>query len=257
MSSSAREMRGRLNTKSCIQKVIHTRKYVKYAKGVYQEAKVAFACDLLYHIPISSYFIHSLYRREPTIDSNFNTHRVHHRKLVRFTLLLTVYTNLTPSKDQRISIESPGLYTDAGLARNHSHRLLLRTNGWWMRGMRHVTVLIHILILCVETKRHVSFFVTSGTLHSYLQIKCDSMKLLTDMKTKIKHAVDHAYKFDTGRSPDSIIHNVTQAQALLAKTTFIYLVRPIASHLQPTEHRHMVHRISTLAGVHVIHFDTP
>jgi len=54
------------------------------------------------------------------------------------------------------------------------------------------------------------------------EIKCDSMKLLTDMKTKIKHAVDSSYEFDTSRAPDSISRNVHRAQALLAKTTFIY-----------------------------------
>jgi hypothetical protein len=90
-----------------------------------------------------------------------------------------------------------------------------------------------------------------------IQIKCDSMKFLTDMKTKIKHAVDSSYQFDTSRAPDSISRNVHRAQALLAKTTFIYRVRLIASHLQPIEHRHMVHRISTLASARVIHIDIP
>src|SRR6266849_1438688 len=91
-------------------------------------------------------------------------------------------------------------------------------------------------------------------LHLDFQIKCDSMKLLTDMKTKIKHVVDSSYEFDTSRAPESISRNVRHAQALLAKATFIYRVRLlIASHLHPTEHRHMVHRISTLASAHVIH----
>jgi hypothetical protein len=94
-------------------------------------------------------------------------------------------------------------------------------------------------------------------LHSDFQIKCDSVKLLTDMKTKIKHAVDSLYGFDTSRAPESISRNVRRAQALLAKTTFIYRVRLlIASHLHPAD-RHMVHRISTLASAHVIRIDTP
>jgi Domain of unknown function (DUF6532) len=93
-------------------------------------------------------------------------------------------------------------------------------------------------------------------LNSDFQIKCDSMKLLADMKTMIKHAVDSSYGFGTSRAPDSISRNASRAQALLAKTTFIYRVRLVASHLQPTEHR-MVHRISTLASAHVIHIDTP
>jgi hypothetical protein len=63
------------------------------------------------------------------------------------------------------------------------------------------------------------------------------MELLTDMKSKIKHAVDSLYEFDTSRAPDSISRNVSRAQALLAKTTFVYRVRLIASHLQPTEYR--------------------
>jgi hypothetical protein len=93
-------------------------------------------------------------------------------------------------------------------------------------------------------------------LHSDFQIKCDSLKLLTDMKKKIKHAVDSSYEFGTSRAPYSISRNASRAQALLAKTTFIYRVRLIASHFQPTEHR-MVHRITTLASAHVIDIDTP
>jgi len=160
--------------------------------------------------------------------------------------------------DQRISTEPPGLYTDAGLAaRKHSHRLLRRKNGWWMRGMRPVLELTHTLIYYAKTKRHVSFLSHAPRLHSDFQIKCESMKFFADMKTNIKHAVDSAYEFDTSRSADSISRNVRRAQALLAKTTFIYRVRLIASHLQPTDHSHMVHRISTLASAHVIHIDTP
>lgn len=66
--------------------------------------------------------------------------------------------------DQRIYIERPGLYTNAGIAaRMPSHRLLRRTNGWWMRGMRHVPELTHILTQYAKIKRHVLFFVTCGT----------------------------------------------------------------------------------------------
>ena len=60
--------------------------------------------------------------------------------------------------------------------------------------------------------------------HSEFQIKCDNMKLLTDMKANIKHAVYSSYKFDTSRAPDSISRNASRAQALLAKATFIYRV---------------------------------
>jgi hypothetical protein len=101
------------------------------------------------------------------------------------------------------------------------------------------------------------FLSRMAQLHLDFQFKCSSMKLLNEMKTKIKSAVESSYEFDTSRAPDSISRNTSRAQALLAKATFIYRVRLIASHLQPTEHRHMVHRISTLAGAHVIHIDTP
>ena len=83
------------------------------------------------------------------------------------------------------------------------------------------------------------------------------MEFLTDMKTKIRHVVESLYEFDISRTRDSISRNVTRAQGLLAKTNFIYRVRLIASNLQPTKHRPMIHRISTLAGVHVFHIDTP
>ena len=135
--------------------------------------------------------------------------------------------------DQRISIEPPGLYTDAGLAaRMHSHRLLRRTNGWWMHGMRHIGIgeLTHILIHYAKTKRHVSFLLHVTLLHPYFQIKCDSMKLLADMKTKTKHAVDSLFGFETGQAADSIGRNASRAQALLDKTTFIYQVCVIAFH---------------------------
>ena len=83
----------------------------------------------------------------PLTISSFSPKRVHHRKLVSFTFVLTVYANLTLSMDQNISIEPPGLYTDAGLAANtHSLHLLRRTNGWWIRGRRHISELEHILI---------------------------------------------------------------------------------------------------------------
>ena len=107
-------------------------------------------------------------------------------------------------------------------------------------------------------------FVTCGTASLGFQIKCDSMKLLADIKTEIKHAVDSLYEFDTSRAAEMIGRNATRAQALLAKTKFVYRVRLMASHLQSTEHHHMVHRIPTLdhriptlASVHVIHIDIP
>ena len=82
------------------------------------------------------------------------------------------------------------------------------------------------------------------------------MKFLTDMKTKIKQAVDSLYGFDTSRAANIIGRNASRAQALLTKTTFIYRVRLIASHLHSTEHRYMHHRIPALAD-HVIHINTP
>ena len=68
-------------------------------------------------------------------------------------------------------------------------------------------------------------------LHKDFQIKCSSMKFFTDMKTKIKSAVESSYEFDTSPSPQSITRNANRAQALLAKTTFIHRVYLIVSHL--------------------------
>jgi hypothetical protein len=48
------------------------------------------------------------------------------------------------------------------------------------------------------------------------------------MKTKIKHAVEYSYDFDTSQAPDTITRNIRRARALLAETTFIYRVRLIA-----------------------------
>jgi hypothetical protein len=163
MSDSAREMKVGLNTKSGFRKFLHAREYHKVANGVYRHVKVAFRMRPSCHI--SYYFLHSMCRTEPMTDVSFSPNRVHHRKLVgRFRFVLTVFANLTLSMDQRISIEPPGLSTDAGLAaKMHSRRLLRRTNGWWMRGMRHVPELTHILIHYAKTTRYVSFFVTCGT----------------------------------------------------------------------------------------------
>ena len=93
-------------------------------------------------------------------------------------------------------------------------------------------------------------------LHLDFQFKCSSMELLNDMKTKAKSAVESLYNFDTSQAPQSISHNTRRAQALLAKTSFIYQVNLIVSHLWLTERRHMNYRSSILANPHVIHIDT-
>ena len=130
MTDSAREMKVGLNTKSGFRKFLHAREYHKVANGVYRHVKVAFARDPSYLI--SYHVLHSMYRTEPMTDPCFSPNRVHHRKLVGFVaFVFTVYANLTLPMDQRISIEPPGLYTDAGsAARMHSQRLLPGTNGW-------------------------------------------------------------------------------------------------------------------------------
>jgi hypothetical protein len=71
-------MKAELKTKSYVQRFVHTRKFYKYAKGVHEDAK---ARDLSCHLPLSYYFHRSLYRKEPLIDSDFSTNRVHHINL--------------------------------------------------------------------------------------------------------------------------------------------------------------------------------
>ena len=83
------------------------------------------------------------------------------------------------------------------------------------------------------------------------------MKLLNDMKAKTKPAVESLYGFDTSQAAQRISCNTSRAQALLAKTSFIYRVYLILSHLQPTERRHMGYRSSILAGAHITHINTP
>jgi len=63
-------------------------------------------------------------------------------------------------------------------------------------------------------------------IHSDFQFVCSSMRLLTDIKTKIKHSVESSYEFDTSRAldGDTISRNARLAQALLTKMTFIYRV---------------------------------
>ena len=81
------------------------------------------------------------------------------------------------------------------------------------------------------------------------------MELVIDIKKKIEHAVETSYEFDTGRAPDKIRRNKGRAKALLSEMTFVYRVRLIRHHLQPTEHRHVGYRDSTLA--YSINIDTP
>ena len=66
-------------------------------------------------------------------------------------------------------------------------------------------------------------------IHANFQFVYNSMRHLTDIKTKIEHAVDSWYEFDTSRAPDSIGDNVIRAQTLLNKMTFVYGVRPVSS----------------------------
>ena len=94
--------------------------------------------------------------------SSFSPNLLYHRKLVGFAFTHSI-RGLDPVMDQRISIEPLGLYTYAGLAAlKHSHPLLHRINGWWMRGMKHIPEPTHILILYAKMTWYVSFFVTCG-----------------------------------------------------------------------------------------------
>ena len=62
------------------------------------------------------------------------------------------------------------------------------------------------------------------------QFVYSSMRLLVDIKMKIKHAVESSYEFDTSRTPDIISRNASRAKALLSeKKSFVYRVRLIAS----------------------------
>ncbi len=75
-----------------------------------------------------------------------------------------------------------------------------------------------------KTKRHVSFLSHVARLNSDFQFTYSSMEFLTDMKMKIKPAVDSSYEFNTSKTLDSIGHNASRAEALLSKATFIYRV---------------------------------
>ena len=75
-------------------------------------------------------------------------------------------------------------------------------------------------------------FVTSGTASlGFQKFRCSSMKLLNDMKTKARSAVESSYEFETSQALRSISRNASRAQALLAETTFIYRVYLIILHL--------------------------
>ncbi|KAH9970810.1 hypothetical protein BJV74DRAFT_255904 [Russula compacta] len=60
------------------------------------------------------------------------------------------------------------------------------------------------------------------TLPQVEEVVTSSMTLLNDMKMRIMHAVMTSYGFNTSQAAHSISSNITCAQALLAKTTFIY-----------------------------------
>jgi Domain of unknown function (DUF6532) len=52
------------------------------------------------------------------------------------------------------------------------------------------------------------------------------MTLLSEMKTKLKHAVETLYEFNRNRTSGSISYNMAHADELLTKMAFIYRVRP-------------------------------
>jgi hypothetical protein len=83
-------------------------------------------------------------------------------------------------------------------------------------------------------------FSTDSWIHTDFQFVYSNVRFLTDIKTKIKHAVQYSYGFDTSRAPGSIGRNARRAQALLSRMTFIYRVRLMASPLQLIEHRYLV-----------------
>ncbi len=52
------------------------------------------------------------------------------------------------------------------------------------------------------------------------------MSLLSDMKTKLRRAVETLYGFDPNQTVGSISYNVAHAKELLTKMAFIYRVLP-------------------------------
>ena len=70
MSDRALDMRFGLNTKSGLRRFLHGLKYYKVANGVYRHVKVAFACELSYHI--SYYFSYRVYLTEPVFSFSTN-----------------------------------------------------------------------------------------------------------------------------------------------------------------------------------------
>ena len=101
----------------------------------------------------------------------------------------------------------------------------------WLRGAKHANGRGYVFVHCPKTKRQVPFsFVKGGKISHNFQFVDSNMKFLINMKIKIMHAVESLYRFDTGQAPDSIGHNTRLAHALLTNMTFIYRVRPIASH---------------------------
>lgn len=86
-----------LNSKSCVQRIIFTRRYYKYAKGVHRDAKVAFTCDLLYNVHIS-YLFPSQFISDRAYDRfrfQFQPPCSTSSETGRFYFVFAVYTNLT------------------------------------------------------------------------------------------------------------------------------------------------------------------
>jgi hypothetical protein len=83
--------------------------------------------------------------------------------------------------------------------------------------------------LLLQDEKACLFFVTCGPASLGFQFTCSNMWFLTKMKTKISRAVFFSYGFDNSQAPDSMRRNASRAQALLARTTFMYRVRLIAS----------------------------
>lgn len=68
-----------------------------------------------------------------------------------------------------------------------------------------------------------------ASLDMNFQFTINSMILLSDMKTKLRHTVATLYQFDRNHTAESISYNADHAKELLTKMSFIYPVRPLHS----------------------------
>jgi Domain of unknown function (DUF6532) len=236
MSSSAQEVKARVDLKRGISRFLPAREYFRAARSACQYAKVSFTYNLVYR---SSYLSdHSMHHQETWTMPTILIYRVHsqHPPAVGFTspfLMLQPDSVIEPEFifNRVMSVARPLYRCYLGCQDAFpSHDMM---DDWlayvWFEACARTEIDPCSLTFPHPNEASPIFLWNVALLHFHSQLVISTITLLTDMKAKITHLVESLYGFDTSRAPNSISHNARRAQALLANMAFVSRVRSIVS----------------------------